>query len=123
MNGLSAEARQGESSPIHRGWNVATACIKPLYNVFVGAAEVILTIDLPYVNSKGVKLRCPVSDVLEVYAQTSKKITFKALGAKHRQGEFTYYHARIRIPVQVDKKKIASKIRRGVLEIHIPRKK
>ena len=121
MSKLSAEARQGEPFPIHRGWNVAAASIEPLYNVFVGAAEVSLTIDLPYVNSKSVRLRCPVSDVVEVYAQTLKKITFKALGAKHRQGEFTSYHARIRIPVQVDKKKITSKVSRGVLEVHIPR--
>ena len=123
MRGLSAEERQTESSPIHGGWNVAAACIKPLHNVFVGALEVILTVDLPYVDSKEVKLRCPAKDVLEVYAETSKKITFKALGAKHRHGEFTCYHARIRIPVQVDEKKITSKVKRGVLEVHIPRVK
>ena len=75
--------------------------------MFVAAAEVVLTVDLPYVNSKEVKLRCPANDVVEIYAETSKKITFKALGAKHRHGEFTCYHARIRIPAQVDEKKIS----------------
>ncbi len=112
-----------ESSSIHEGWNVATACIEPLYNVSVGAAEVVVTVDLPYVNSKEVKLRCPANDVLEIYAEISKKITFKALGVKHRHGEFTCYHARIRIPVLVDERKISSQLKRGVLEIHILRVK
>jgi HSP20 family molecular chaperone IbpA len=120
---LSVEGRQGVSAPVHGGWNVAAACIEPLYNVFVGASEVVLTVDLPYVDSKEVKLRCPANDVVEVYAEMSKKITFKELGAKHRHGEFTCYHARIRIPVQVDEKKITSRVKRGVLEVHIPRVK
>lgn len=123
MSRLSAEGGQAESSPIHGGWNIAAACIEPLYNVFVGISDVVLTVDLPYVNSKEVRLRCPASDVVEVYAETSKKITFKALGAKHRHGEFTHYHARIRIPVQVDEKKIVSEFKRGVLEVHISRVK
>lgn len=122
MSGLSAETRR-ESNPIHPGWNVAAACIEPLYNVYVAAAEVILTIDLPYVNSKSVKLECPTNDVLEIFAKTSRKITFSALGAKHRHGEFTCYHARIRIPAQVDEKRMISEFKRGVLEIHIPRVK
>lgn len=104
-------------------WNVAAACIEPLYNMFVAATEVVLTIDLPYVNEKEVKVRCPVNDVVEIYAKTSKKITFKDLGLKHRHGEFTCYHARIRIPVPVDENKIRTNFKRGVLEVHLPRLK
>lgn len=102
---------------------MASACIEPLYNLFVGASEVIITVDLPYVNQTQVKLQCPSDDSVEVYAETSRKITFKDLGVKHRQGEFTCYHARIRVPVPVDESKISSKFKRGVLEVHIPRLK
>ena len=123
MSGLSAESRQGESNLIHRGWNVAASCIEPLYSVFVAAAEVVLTIDLPYVNSKNVRLECPTNDVVEIFAKTSRKITFRALGAKHRHGEFTCYHVRIRMPAQVDEKRMVSEFKRGVLEVHIPRLK
>jgi len=115
---------QPETSAMHgSGWNVAAACIEPLYNVLVAATEVLLTIDLPYVTEKSVKLRCPANDVVEIYAETSRKITFKDLGVKHRHGEFTCYHARIRIPVPVDEARINSKFKRGVLEVHIPRLK
>lgn len=102
---------------------MVTACIEPLYNLFVGATEVVVTIDLPYVNQTQVKLHCPSNDLIEVYAQTSRKITFKDLGVKHRHGEFTCYHARIRIPVPVDESKVNSKFKRGVLEVRIPRLK
>jgi len=105
------------------GWNVAAACIEPLYNLFVAANEVVLTIDLPYVNSKQIKLHCPSIDIIEILAETSRKITFRELGIKHRHGEFTCYHARIRVPVQVDEKKIASKFKRGVLEVRVLRVK
>jgi len=105
------------------GWNVAGACIEPLHNLTVAATEVVLTIDLPYVDQRQVKLRCPSDDVLEVYAETTRRITFKDLGAKHRHGEFTCYHARIRIPVPVDESRISTQFKRGVLEVHLRRLK
>ena len=109
--------------PHTSGWNVAAASIQPLYNLLVTSTEVLLTVDLPYVNVKRVKLTCPTEDSVEVYAETSKKITFKDLGIKHRHGEFTAYHAIVRMPVPVNEKKITRKFKRGVLEVHIPRSK
>lgn len=103
------------------GWNVAGACIEPLHNLTVAATEIVLTIDLPYVDQKQVKLGCPSDDVLEVYAETTRKITFKDLGAKHRHGEFTCYHARIRMPVPVDENRITTQFKGGILEVHLPR--
>lgn len=105
------------------GWNVAAACIEPLYNLTVGATEIVLTIDLPYLNQKQVELGCPEDDIVELLAQTSRKITFKDLGIKHRHGEFTCYHARIRMPVPVDERSIKTNFKRGVLEVHLARLK
>ncbi len=120
---MSSEARGEFSSPHGSGWNAAAACIQPLHDLIVAATEVVLTVDLPYVNEKQVKLSCPTDDSVEIYAETSRKITFRELGAKHRHGEFTCYRARIRFPVPVDEKRMSSKFKRGVLEIHIPRLK
>jgi HSP20 family molecular chaperone IbpA len=105
------------------GWNVTAACIEPLYNLMVGATEIVLTIDLPYVDQKQVKLACPADDVLEIHAETIRKITFKDLGIKHRHGEFTCYHVRIRTPVPVDESNIKTRFKRGVLEVHVARLK
>jgi len=109
------------SPPQGSGWNVAAACIQPLYNLFVTAEEVVLTVDLPYVEQKSVKLKRSTEDSIEVYAETNRKITFKDLGIKHRRGEFTCYHAIIRMPVPVDERKITKKFKLGLLEVHIPR--
>jgi len=111
------------SPPQGSGWNVAAACIQPLYNLFVTAEEVVLTVDLPYVEQKSVKLKRSTEDSIEVYAETNRKITFKDLGIKHRRGEFTCYHAIIRMPVSVDERKITKKFKRGLLEVHILRVK
>jgi HSP20 family molecular chaperone IbpA len=89
----------------------------------VTGKEVVLTVDLPYVNMTRVHLTCPTEDSIEVSAETNRKITFKDLGIKHRHGEFTSYHAIIRMPVPVIEKKITKKFKRGVLEVHIPRLK
>jgi len=121
---FTGDKMNSEFSLTHEsGWNVAAACIEPLYNLFVAANEVVLTIDLPYVNPKRIKLHCPSMDMIEILAETLRKITFKELGVKHRHGEFTCYHARIRVPVQVNEKKIVSKLKRGVLEVRVPRLK
>jgi HSP20 family molecular chaperone IbpA len=114
---------KSEFSPHGSGWNAAAACIQPLYDLFVAATEVVLTVDLPYVDQKQVKLHCPTEDSVEIYAETTRKITFKDLGAKHRRGEFTCYRARIHIPVPIDEKNINTKFKRGVLEVHIPRQR
>lgn len=87
------------------------------------ADEVVLTVDLPYVEQKGVKVKRSTEDSIELYAKTSRKITFKDLGIKHRHGEFTSYHAIIRMPVAVDERKMTRKFKRGLLEVHIPRVK
>jgi HSP20 family molecular chaperone IbpA len=122
--GREERISSSEMSTSHiSGWNVIAASIEPLYNLMVGAAEIVLTIDLPYVNQEQVKLACPTQDVIEIFAETNRKITFRDLGIKHRHGEFTSYHARIRTPVPVDEAKIRKRFKRGVLEVHLPRVK
>ncbi len=123
MRRMSSESRINTSPPHGSGWNVAASSIQPLYNLFVAAKEVVLTVDLPYANQKGVKVECPTEDSIEVYAETSRRITFKDLGAKHRHGEFTSYHAIIRMPVPVNEKRATRKFKRGLLEVHLPRTK
>ena len=123
MKVMSTESRVNTSPPHGSGWNAAASAIQPLYNLFVAAEEVVLTVDLPYVNQKSVKLKLPTKDSIEVYAETTKRITFHDLGAKHRHGEFTSYHAMIRMPVPVDEKRATKKFKRGLLEVHLPRTK
>ena len=117
---MSSEGKQASSAIHMSGWNVATACIEPLYNTFITANEVVLTIDLPFVSGRSIMVRYLAADAIEIYAETSKKISFKDLGVKHRHGEFRCYHARIKVPAPI-KRKMTSKLKRGILEVHTER--
>jgi HSP20 family molecular chaperone IbpA len=102
-------------------WNETAESIEPLYNITVGSGEVIVTMDLPYVNPEEVTLKLPADDVIEVYANTKRRITFADMGVRHRRGQFKSYHTRIHMPVPVVESGITSKFKRGVLEIRLPR--
>lgn len=102
-------------------WNEAAQSIEPLYNIAVGSSEVILTVDLPYVNQEEVTLKVPADDTVEIYANTKRRITFADMGVRHRGGQFKSYHARIHMPVPVLESGMTSKFKRGVLEVRLPR--
>ena len=102
-------------------WNEAAQSIEPLYNISVGSNEVIVTVDLPYVNHEEVTLKLPADDTVEVYANTKRRITFADMGVRHRGGQFKSYHARIQMPVPVIESGMTSKFKRGILEIRLPR--
>ncbi len=102
-------------------WNEAAQSIEPLYNISVGSNEVIVTVDLPYVNHEEVTLKLPADDMVEVSANTKRRITFADMGVRHRGGQFKSYHARIHMPVPVVESGMTSKFKRGVLEIRLPR--
>jgi len=102
-------------------WNEDSQSIEPLYNISVGSSEVILTVDLPYVNQEAVTLKVPADDTVEIQANTKRQITFADLGVRHRGGQFKCYHARIHMPVAVVESGMTSKFKRGVLEVRLPR--
>ena len=102
-------------------WNETAETIEPLYNITVGSSEVIVTVDLPYVNPEEVTLKLPADDMVEVYANTKHRITFADMGVRHRGGQFKSYHAKIHMPVSVVESGMTSRFKRGVLEIRLPR--
>lgn len=103
------------------GWNEASSTIEPLSDIILGAREVVVTMDLPYVDPNAVKVDVIADDTIEVQANTKHKICLKDLGVKHRGTEFTLYHTVIHMPVPVDEKGMTHKLKRGILEIHLPR--
>lgn len=102
-------------------WNEAAECIEPLYNITVGSAEVIVTVDLPYVDPQQVTVKVPADDTIEISANTKRRITFADMGVTHRGGQFKCYHAMIHMPVPVVESGMTSKLKRGILEVRLPR--
>ncbi|MCZ2855611.1 MAG: Hsp20 family protein [Candidatus Bathyarchaeota archaeon] len=104
-------------------WNARTCCLEPLCSVFVTPDEVIVTADLPNTNPDTIEISPTDADTIEIRAEMKRKIRFDELGITHRKGEFQFFHCQTNIPVPVNMNIIKTEFKRGILEVHIPRKK
>jgi len=104
-------------------WDVRSACLEPLCNIFVAADEVVVTADLPYVEPETVKVEAVSEDLIEIVAKMRQKLRFDDFGITHRKGEFSSFRCQARIPVPVDTERMKIYFKRGILEVHLPRKR
>jgi len=113
-----------ESALMERpSWDLQSCCLEPLCSVFVSADEVVVTADLPNIDPKNIKVETVGEDLIEITAKMKRKLHFEDFGITHRQGEFSAFRCQTRIPVPVDTKKMKTQFKRGILEVHLPRKK
>ncbi len=103
------------------GWDEVACCIQPLSNVTVGSEELTITVDLPLADEGEVAVKVCGKRSVEVYARTKHTVRFDDLGIKHRTGEFTCYRAMLDLPEAVDATKLTYEMKRGILEIRLPR--
>jgi HSP20 family molecular chaperone IbpA len=103
-------------------WNQRTSTIEPLRDILVTPDEVIVTADLPYAEESSVKVKPLNEDTIEINAKMTRKVRFADFGITQHAGEFQTFHCQTRIPVSVDTKKMEIRLKRGILEIHLPRK-
>lgn len=105
---------------MNSSWDEESSIMQPLYNIFLKPNEVVVTIDLPYVDLNRIEVKT-VGDKLEVLAKTKEAICLSKFGLKHRMGEFNCYHIIVQIPVSVDYRRLTYRLKRGILEVHLPR--
>ena len=103
-------------------WNRRACTIEPLRNIMVTPTEVIVTVDLPYAEENTIQVKPVGTDTVEVLAKMKRKIRFDNFGIPHYKGEFQTLHCQTRIPVPVDMTKMEVHFKKGILEIHLPRK-
>jgi HSP20 family molecular chaperone IbpA len=104
-------------------WNQKNSTIEPLRNMIVTPTEVIVTVDLPLTEEKAVQVKPLDENTLEISARMKRKMTFREMGMTHQEGEFQkfHFHSRVPVPVQMDEMKI--RFKKGILEVHLPRKR
>lgn len=103
-------------------WNLQDRSLEPLREVVVAPKEVIVTVDLPFTNRTGVKVKPVGKSSLDISAKMNKIIRLDDLGVTHTRGEFRKYHCHLRIPVPVYMSKMIVNYKKGMLEVHLPRK-
>jgi HSP20 family molecular chaperone IbpA len=104
-------------------WNLKASTMEPLKSIRVLPTEVVVTVDLPLTKESSLKVKALDENTLEISAQMRRKVTFKELGITHHKGEFQKFHAHIRVPVAVQMSKMKTKFKKGMLEIHLPRRR
>ena len=103
-------------------WNLRECSLEPLREMVVKPKEVLVTVDLPFTNKTGVKVKPLGSSSLEITAKMNKIVKLNDLGVTHIKGEFQKYQCQLRVPVPVYMKKMIINYRKGMLEVHLPRK-
>jgi len=104
-------------------WDARSSCLEPLCNVFVTADVVVVTADMPYTEPETVKVEAIGEDRLEIGAKMRQKLRFDDFGITHREGEFSSFRCQVRVPVPVNMKRMKVYFKRGILEIHLPRRR
>ena len=115
--------RWRESLVERPSWNLKASTMEPLRNIRVMPTEVVVTVDLPLTKESSLKVKALDESTLEISAQMKRKMTFKELGITHHKGEFQKFHCHMRVPVPVQMNKMKTKFKKGMLEIHIQRKR
>lgn len=104
-------------------WDVESHCLEPLCNIFVATEEVVVTADLPYAVPDSIRVEAVSKDLIEIAANMKRKLCFDDFGITHRKGEFSTFRCQVRVPVPVDASRAKIQFRRGILEVHLPRKR
>ncbi len=89
-------------------WDTKSCCLEPLCS---------------NINKETIKVTPISTDVIEIKAEMKRKIRFNELGITHRRGEFQFFRCQTNIPVPVNMDRIKTEFKRGILEVHLPRKK
>jgi HSP20 family molecular chaperone IbpA len=103
-------------------WNLKNCTMEPLREINMMTTEVIVTVDLPLTEKSAVQVR-PTDNSLEISAKMRRKVHLHELGISYHRGEIQKFHCYIRIPVPVNMNKMSIKYKKGILEVHMPRKR
>jgi HSP20 family molecular chaperone IbpA len=107
----------------HPSWDLRSCCLEPLWEIFVTADEVVVTADLPYTHPETVEVKAVGENIIEISAKMKRSMKFDDFGITHRKGEFSSFRSRVRIPVFVETESMKIHFKRGILEVHLPRRK
>jgi HSP20 family molecular chaperone IbpA len=116
-------AEQFEATTTEKpSWNLRNCSIEPLREITMTPREVLVTVDLPFTNKGAVKVKPVGSSALEVSAKMKRKIRLDDLGVTYCKGEFQKFQCHLRIPVPVKMDRMDVRYKKGMLEIHLPRR-
>jgi HSP20 family molecular chaperone IbpA len=103
-------------------WDLKAGTMEPLKEMKVTPTEVVVTVDLPLTVESSLQIKPLDAETLEISAKMRRTVQFKEFGATHHEGEFQRFHCHMQIPVPAKMDDMKIKFKKGLLELHIPRK-
>ncbi|MEM2093886.1 MAG: Hsp20/alpha crystallin family protein [Candidatus Bathyarchaeia archaeon] len=103
-----------------RMWNLLEGSLEPLGEVRELEKTVRVTVDLPLVRKKDIKVRL-VGDILEIYAELKRCVTFNKWGTIQKKCEFRSFHKSLRLPTKVTTIGAKATFKKGVLVVELPK--
>ena len=101
-------------------WNALEGSLEPLAYVEEDDRVVRVTVDLPLVRKRDIKLRV-LGNALDVEAELNRCITFERWGTTQRQCEFRLFHKNISLPASVTTTGAKATFKKGILTVELPK--
>lgn len=102
-------------------WDAVGKCLVPLINIEDKEDEIVVTVDLPCVQSKEDIDLNATEDNLEIIAQIREAIRWQRWGTSQRGLEFKKFRRSIRLPEKVDPESARAVFKNGILRISLPK--
>jgi HSP20 family protein len=102
-------------------WDAVGKCLVPLINIEDKEDEIVVTVDLPCVQSKEDIDLNATEDNLEIIAQIREAIRWQRWGTSQRGLEFKKFRRSIRLPEKVDPESARAIFKNGILRISLPK--
>jgi len=102
-------------------WDAAEKCLEPLVNIEDRYDEIVVTVDLPCVeSSEDIDLNV-TEDILEIIARMKEAIRWERWGTSQRHLKFETFRKSIRLPEKVNPEGSRAMFRNGVLKVSLPK--
>jgi len=103
-------------------WDAEGCYLEPLVDVRDLPDEVLLTVDLPFVEKKeDIDIRLS-QNALKISAKMCKPVCFERWGTVQRRIDFQEYRKTIRLPIEVTLKGARASFKNKILRIRLPKK-
>jgi HSP20 family protein len=110
-----------KETDFHLSWNESEKCLEPLVDVTTNENNIIITLDLPCVQSKEDISLSVMEKSIEVDAKMHQSIKWEKWGTVQKEIEFNSFKKVLSLPEKIDPSKTEAKFDSGILVITIPR--
>lgn len=102
-------------------WSASERCLEPLVTIESYENEIVVTMDLPFVESKeDISVRAD-EDTLEVRAKMKRAVRLERWGTVQREVEFKSFRKVVRLPERVEPEGAKARFKAGVLQVMLPK--